>query len=30
MEQVIAYVVLVLPVVALVIGVILWARRKGL
>jgi hypothetical protein len=30
MEQLITYVVLMLPVVALVVVVVLWARRNGL
>ena len=30
MEQLIAYVLLTLPIVALVVVVMLWARRNGL
>jgi hypothetical protein len=30
LEQLIAYVLLMLPVVALVVAVMLWARRNGL
>jgi hypothetical protein len=30
MEQVVAYVVLFLPIVALLVCVLLWARRNGI